>query len=99
MPNVIYLDQAATIPLDERMLEAVLPHLRNGAAQSGLPRSNPSSWHASATGHCLTGCGIGEVLELIIADTLGWGNVASILDLLLWESLAIALAAAFPVNR
>ena len=32
----------------------------------------------SATGHCLTGCAIGEVLGLIIANALGWGNVASI---------------------
>ena len=39
----------------------------------------------SATGHCLTGCAIGEVLGLIIADALGWGNVASI-------ALAVVLA-------
>jgi hypothetical protein len=38
-----------------------------------------------ATLHCLTGCGIGEVLGLVIATALGWGNVASI-------ALAIALA-------
>ena len=39
----------------------------------------------SATGHCLTGCAIGEVLGLIIADALGWSNFASI-------ALAIVLA-------
>ena len=39
----------------------------------------------SATGHCLTGCAIGEVLGLIIANALGWGNVASI-------ALAVVLA-------
>jgi uncharacterized membrane protein YjjP (DUF1212 family) len=39
----------------------------------------------SATGHCLTGCAIGEVLGLIIADALGWGNFASI-------ALAVVLA-------
>jgi len=39
----------------------------------------------SATGHCLTGCAIGEVLGLIIANALGWGNGASI-------ALAIVLA-------
>ena len=39
----------------------------------------------SATVHCLTGCAIGEVLGLIIADALGWGNFASIV-------LAIVLA-------
>ena len=32
----------------------------------------------SARVHCLTGCAIGEVLGLIIADALGWGNFASI---------------------
>jgi hypothetical protein len=31
-----------------------------------------------ATWHCLTGCAIGEVLGLVIATALGWGNVASI---------------------
>ena len=39
----------------------------------------------SATGHCLTGCAIGEVLGLIIADALGWSNFASI-------ALAVVLA-------
>ena len=39
----------------------------------------------SATVHCLTGCAIGEVMGLIIADALGWGNFASI-------ALAVILA-------
>ena len=39
----------------------------------------------SATVHCLTGCAIGEVLGLIIADALGWSNFASI-------ALAVVLA-------
>jgi hypothetical protein len=39
----------------------------------------------SATAHCLTGCAIGEVLGLIIADALGWGDFASI-------ALAVVLA-------
>ena len=39
----------------------------------------------SATVHCLTGCAIGEVLGLIIADALGWGDLASI-------ALAVVLA-------
>jgi hypothetical protein len=42
----------------------------------------------SATTHCMTGCAIGEVLGLVIATALGWGNVASI-------ALAVALAFAF----
>ncbi len=32
----------------------------------------------AATWHCLTGCAIGEVLGLVIATALDWGDVASI---------------------
>jgi hypothetical protein len=39
----------------------------------------------SATGHCLTGCAIGEVLGLVIGTILGWGTFATI-------ALAIILA-------
>jgi hypothetical protein len=42
----------------------------------------------SATIHCLTGCGIGEVLGLVIATQLGWHDLPSIL-------LAIVLAFVF----
>jgi len=42
--DVVYLDHAATTPLDERVLEAMLPHL--GRAPNGSPRGNPSSLHA-----------------------------------------------------
>ncbi|MGH3066027.1 MAG: DUF4396 domain-containing protein [Gaiellaceae bacterium] len=38
-----------------------------------------------ATNHCLTGCGIGEVLGLVLATAWGWGDAASI-------ALAVALA-------
>jgi hypothetical protein len=31
-----------------------------------------------ATVHCLTGCAIGEVVGMIMATALGWGNAASI---------------------
>ena len=40
----------------------------------------------SATTHCLTGCGVGEVLGLVIATALGWSNV---------EAVAIAVVLAF----
>ncbi len=43
---------------------------------------------ARATNHCLTGCGIGEVLGLVLATWWGWGNAASIV-------LAIVLAFVF----
>jgi hypothetical protein len=42
----------------------------------------------SATLHCLTGCAIGEILGLVIATALGWGDIASM-------ALAIALAFVF----
>jgi hypothetical protein len=42
----------------------------------------------SATVHCLTGCGIGEVVGLVVATALGWSNVAAIV-------LAVALAFVF----
>src|ERR671915_902005 len=43
--SVVYLDNAATTPLEERVLEAMLPYLRGGPP-NGLPRGNPSSLHA-----------------------------------------------------
>jgi hypothetical protein len=42
----------------------------------------------SATGHCLTGCAIGEVLGMVIGTALDWGNGATI-------ALSIALAFLF----
>jgi hypothetical protein len=47
-----------------------------------------NSLAASATFHCLTGCAIGEVVGMIIATALGWGNIASI-------ALAVGLAYMF----
>jgi hypothetical protein len=41
-----------------------------------------------ATVHCLTGCGIGEVLGLVIATLLGWHDLPSI-------ALAVVLAFVF----
>jgi len=41
-----------------------------------------------ATLHCLTGCAIGEVLGMVIATALGWGNGASI-------ALSVVLAFVF----
>jgi cysteine desulfurase len=47
MPNIVYLDHAATTPLDESVLETMLPHLKKEAGPNGLARGNPSSLHAS----------------------------------------------------
>lgn len=52
---------------------------------------HPSSLTRSAvqaTVHCLTGCAIGEVLGMVIATGLGWGNAASI-------AVAVVLAFVF----
>ena len=43
---------------------------------------------ASATNHCLSGCVLGEVVGMVIATALGWGDAASI-------ALAVALAFLF----
>jgi hypothetical protein len=42
----------------------------------------------SATTHCLTGCGFGEVVGMAIAAALGWGNAGQI-------ALAVGLAYLF----
>jgi Domain of unknown function (DUF4396) len=49
---------------------------------------NANRLAASATNHCLTGCGIGEVLGMVLATWWGWGNALSI-------ALAIVLAFVF----
>jgi Domain of unknown function (DUF4396) len=46
---------------------------------------NANRLAVSATNHCLAGCGIGEVLGMVLATWWGWGNAASI-------ALAIVLA-------
>jgi len=43
---------------------------------------------ASATTHCLIGCGIGEVLGFVIGTWRGWGDLATV-------ALAVALAYVF----
>jgi cysteine desulfurase len=40
MEHTVYLDNAATTPLDQRVLDSMLPYLRGG-------RGNPSSLHAA----------------------------------------------------
>jgi hypothetical protein len=59
-------------------------HRRAGPAHTTLT----GSLAFQATVHCLTGCGIGEVLGLVIAAALNWGTVASI-------AIAVVLAFAF----
>jgi hypothetical protein len=53
-----------------------------------LPQTSSRSLALRATLHCLTGCGIGEVLGLVIASALGWHDLPSIV-------LAVVLAFIF----
>ena len=64
-------------------------------AEDALDRGDPATdgrelnrLARTATNHCLTGCVIGEIVGMMIATALGWGNGASI-------ALAVALAFLF----
>lgn len=61
-------------------------HSAHGGHKNGGPSLNRLAF--SATIHCLTGCGIGEVLGMVIGTALGWGTVATI-------ALAVVLAFMF----
>jgi hypothetical protein len=50
--------------------------------------SNLNRLAVSATTHCLTGCAIGELVGMVIATALGWGDLGSI-------ALAVGLAYVF----
>ena len=52
------------------------------------PFLRPQPSRLLRTLHCLTGCAIGEILGLVIATALGWGNAASI-------AIAVVLAFIF----
>ena len=58
-------------------------HVHHHQAHTEAPSLNQLS--VSATLHCLTGCGICEVLGMVISTMLGWGTAASI-------ALSVALA-------
>jgi hypothetical protein len=58
-------------------------HQHAGHAEQSLNRLA-----TSATNHCLTGCVLGEVVGMMIATALGWGDFASI-------ALAVGLAFLF----
>ena len=49
---------------------------------------SPNRLAVKATNHCLTGCGIGEVIGMVLATWWGWSNGASI-------ALSLALAFVF----
>ena len=62
-----------------------MSHAHHGGAATGATLNRLA---ASATNHCLTGCVIGEVVGMVVATALGWGDVATI-------ALAVALAFLF----
>src|SRR5204862_4960113 len=49
---------------------------RRRAEGGRLTSLNRSAFQATV--HCLTGCAIGEVVGMVVATALGWGNTASI---------------------
>jgi hypothetical protein len=69
-------------------------HGRADASPATGTRTNPAAppglnrLALSATLHCLTGCGIGEVLGMVLGTALGLGNLPTI-------ALAVGLAFAF----
>jgi hypothetical protein len=58
------------------------------AAASALKGRQLTSMAVAATLHCLAGCGLGEVVGMVLTTWWGWGNVASI-------ALSIALSFVF----
>lgn len=62
--------------------ESLVLHVRASVLSS---RMSVNRLAVRATNHCLTGCGIGEVLGLVLATWWGWSDLPSI-------ALAVALA-------
>ena len=65
-----------------------MDHTHHHPAPEGNATTSLNRLAFSATIHCLTGCGIGEVLGMVIGTALGWSNLATIV-------LAVALAFVF----
>ena len=65
-----------------------MSHLHDHAVAHAQPAAELNRLAATATNHCLTGCVLGEVVGMVIATALSWGDVASI-------ALAVALAFLF----
>src|SRR5678815_4825300 len=90
----MYNTSFCILPSRYPICEAKMAHqhtTQEDHTQHGAPATPPSSSRSlafKATVHCLTGCGIGEVLGLAIATALGWHDLPSI-------ALAIVLAFAF----
>ena len=68
--------------------EATVHDHQPSRAHGHGPEPNLNRLAVSATTHCLTGCAIGEIVGMVIATALGWGNLAQI-------ALAVGLAYLF----
>jgi hypothetical protein len=62
--------------------------VKTAPARETAPSPSLNRLAFSATAHCLSGCAVGEILGLVIADALGWSNLPAI-------ALAVALAFLF----
>jgi Domain of unknown function (DUF4396) len=74
-----WFDAASTLsdsPL--RHGRSVVEHPRDSHQHSNHESGSLTRSAVQATLHCLTGCAIGEVLGMVLATALGWGNAASI---------------------
>jgi hypothetical protein len=69
-------------------LKADVSHESHEGGGHEADRESLTRSAVQATLHCLTGCAIGEVLGMVIATALSWGNAASI-------AISIVLAFAF----
>ena len=63
-------------------------HQDGGEAETHADRTSLNRLAFTATAHCMTGCGIGEVLGMVIGTAFGWSNIQTI-------ALAVGLAFAF----
>jgi putative flippase GtrA len=63
-------------------------HHGHGHAGHGHREQSLNRLSVQAVIHCMTGCAIGEILGMVIATSLGWGNLASI-------ALSVGLAFVF----
>lgn len=61
-------------------------HATATAAPAGIAPVSLDRLALQATLHCLTGCGIGEVLGMVIGTALGWD---------MWSTVALAVGLAF----
>jgi hypothetical protein len=58
---------------------ATMEGVLSGAMAHVHPDSSPGQLAVRATVHCLTGCGIGEVLGMVMGTRFGWSNATAVI--------------------